>query len=97
MTTLMNQVTCSFCNIKTNETKLLAHIVSIIHSELCKYDKCTSAINFFDMIFDTIPKKVNFIVWKVNKHLISGDQILQRNYPKKVLIYSVVIQTIIQI
>ena len=62
MTTIMNQVTCSMCNTKTNETKWLDHIVSTNHLELCKNDKDKFAIKFFEMIFNTISKKVKYLI-----------------------------------
>ena len=36
MTTIMNQVTCSLCNMKTNELKGKEHLVSINHLEFVK-------------------------------------------------------------
>ena len=36
MTTLMNQVTCSLCNKKTDELQWNKHIISTDHLSLCK-------------------------------------------------------------
>ena len=51
MTTIMNQVTCSLCNMKTDELKWNGYLVSENHLELRKYDKVKTALNFFEMIF----------------------------------------------
>ena len=59
MTTIMNQVTCSLCNMKTDELKWKEqdHLVSTNHLELCKNAKKKIAINFFEMMYDACPKK----------------------------------------
>ena len=46
MTTIMNQVTCSLCNIKMDELEWMYHIVSENHLQLCENDKERIAIKF---------------------------------------------------
>ena len=57
MTTIMNQVTCSLCNIKSDELKWKEHLVSTNHLELCKNAKNKIAIIFFEKMYDACPKK----------------------------------------
>ena len=57
MTTIMNQVTCSLCIMKTDETNWKEHLVSTNHLQLCKNNKNKIAIKFFEMTFDANPKK----------------------------------------
>ena len=56
MTTIMNQVTCSLCNIKIDELKWMENFVYTNHLQLCKNDKDKIAINFFELIFNACPK-----------------------------------------
>ena len=57
MTTLMNQVTCSLCNIKIDELNWKEHLVFTNHLQLCENVKDKIAIKFFEMFFNTCPKK----------------------------------------
>ena len=57
MTTLMNQVTCSLCNMKIDELKWKEHLVSTNHLKLRKNAKNKIAINFFETMFNAYPKK----------------------------------------
>ena len=51
MTTIMKQVTCSLCKMKTDELEWNEHLVSENRLELCKYDKIKTELKFFEMIF----------------------------------------------
>ena len=51
MNTIVNRVTCSLCNMKTDVLKWNEHLVSTNHLELCKYDDNEIAINFFESLF----------------------------------------------
>ena len=53
----MNQVTCSLCNVKTNELQWEKHLISTDHLALCKRIKDKIAIKFFEMIFNACLKK----------------------------------------
>ena len=57
MTGLMSQVTCSLCNIKTDELQWNKHIISTDHLNRCKNIKHKIAIKFFEMIFSACLKK----------------------------------------
>ena len=67
MTTIMNQVTSSLCNIKTDEVKWKEHLVSTNHLQLCKNNKDKIAIKFFEMIFNACPKNSEIINLKNQK------------------------------
>ena len=71
MTTIMNQVTCSLCNIKTDELQWMDHLISSNHLQLFKNHKDKIAINFYEKIFSTnsqknqiYSEKKTFHVWK---------------------------------
>ena len=85
MTSKTNQLSCSLCNIKTDELEWAYHLVSTNHLQLCENDKDKIAIKFFEMIFETYSKK-NEIYNLKKKHTIFGNLILQQNYQKKNLI-----------
>ena len=53
----MNQVTCSLCDIKTDEPQWNNHLLSTNHLTLCKIDKDKIAIKFFEKIFNAYLKK----------------------------------------
>ena len=53
MTTIMNQVTCSLCVMKTDELQWKMHIISRNHLQRCKKEKDGIAIRFLEMIFRT--------------------------------------------
>ena len=53
MTTTMDQVTCSLCDMKIDESQWKEHIVSTNHLQLCKDYKDEVAIRFFELIFNT--------------------------------------------
>ena len=57
MTTIMNQVTCSLCNVKTNESQWKEHLISTDHLAFCKGIKDKIAIKFFEMIFNACLEK----------------------------------------
>ena len=52
MTTIMNQVTCSQCNIKVDEKKWGEHLISTDNLKICKDDKVELGKRFFDLVFD---------------------------------------------
>ena len=60
MTSIMNQVTCSLCNMKIDELKWNEHIVSRNHLRLCKNVKGKIAIKFFEMIFNACPRTAKY-------------------------------------
>ena len=57
MAALTNQVTCSLCNIKTDELQWKNHLISSDHLTRCKNNKDKIAIKFFEMIFSSCLKK----------------------------------------
>ena len=57
MTTIMDQVTCSLCDIKTDELQRNNHLNSTDHLNRCKNIKDKIAIKFFEMIFSACLKK----------------------------------------
>ena len=57
MTTTKNQVTCSLCNMETDELKWKEHLVSTNYLQLCKDNKDKIALKIFEMIFNVCPKK----------------------------------------
>ena len=84
ITTIMNLVTCSLCNKKTDELQLMHHLVSTNHLQLCK--KIKDKEESFSNWFFSHNLKENIYNLKLNKHLIFGSHILQQNYQKKTLI-----------
>ena len=67
MTSIMNQVTCSLCNMKIDELKWKEHLVSTNHLQFCKENKNKIAIKFFEMIFNSCPKKNKIYNLKIGK------------------------------
>ena len=67
MTTIMNQVSCSLCNMKIDELKWKEHLVSTNHLQLCKENKDKIAIKFFEMIFNACAKKNKIYNLKIEK------------------------------
>ena len=57
MTTFMNQVTCSLCNIKTDELQWKNHLISTDHLNHCKKIKDKIAIKFLETIFNACLKQ----------------------------------------
>ena len=57
MITILNQVTGSLCNTKTDEIKWMDHLVSTKHLEVCKNVEKKIAIGFSEMISNACPKK----------------------------------------
>ena len=57
MTSIMNQVTCSLCDMKMDESQWKEHLVSNNHFMLCKKNEDKIAIKFFGMIFNACLKK----------------------------------------
>ena len=82
MTTIMNQVTCSLCNIKMDELEWMYHIVSENHLQLCENDKERSAIKFFEMIFDTYSKQSEIYNLKIKKTLDFWQSYFATKLPK---------------
>ena len=96
MTTIMNQVTCSSCTLKTDELKWNEHVVSTNHSQLFENKEDKIAIKFFEMIFSTYSKISEIYNLKPGKTHDFWQNILQQSYQKENLIYYAVIQAIIQ-
>ena len=69
MTTIMNQVTCSLCNMRIGDLQLMKQLVSPNHLELCKYDTEKIAIKLFEMIFSTFSNKIEKYNLKIKKTL----------------------------
>ena len=57
MTSIRNQVTCSLCNIKTDELHKMYHLVSTNRLQLCENVKDKTALKFFEMNFSAYSKK----------------------------------------
>ena len=57
MTTIMNQVTCSLCNMKIDELNWNDHLMSTKHLQHCREVKDGIAIKFFEMVFNACHKK----------------------------------------
>ena len=53
MTTIMNQVTCSLCDIKITESQWNEHLISTEHLQNCKNKKGSIVARFFNIIFKT--------------------------------------------
>ena len=67
MTTILNQVTCSVCNTKTDETERNEHLVSTNHFELRKNLEDEIPIKSFERIFTACPKKSKIHNLKIEK------------------------------
>ena len=57
MTSIMIQVTCSLCNMKTDDIKWKQHVVSTLFLQLCKTPKKKLQKSFFEMSYNACPKK----------------------------------------
>ena len=73
MTTIMNQVTCSQCNIKVDEKKWGEHLIPTEHLEICKDDKVELGKSFFDLIFDTYHNRSEIYYLKNEKAQYSWE------------------------
>ena len=67
MSTIMNQVTYSLCNMKTDEIKWKEHLVSTNHLHICKHTKNKLAIKFIERISNASPKKSKIFIFRVEK------------------------------
>ena len=67
MTTILNQVTCSLCNMKTDELKCKEHLVSTKFLQLCKDNKDKIAIKPFEMVFNACPKQNKLYILESEK------------------------------
>ena len=52
----MSQVTCSLCNMRTDDLKRQSHIVSTNHSQKCGKNHSELTTKFFNMFFDITPE-----------------------------------------
>ena len=57
MTTIMNRVSCSLCDIKTNELQWNNHLIFTDRLTRCKNVKDKIAIKFFEKVFSACLKK----------------------------------------
>ena len=55
MTTIMNQVTCSLCDIKMDELEWMYHIVSENHLQLCEV--CKMSYSTSEPVYHNPPDK----------------------------------------
>ena len=53
MTSIMNQVTCSLCDVKIDESQWKEHLISTEHLQVCKDNKGSIVARFFNIIFKT--------------------------------------------
>ena len=61
MTTIMNQVTCSLCNIKIDAIKCKEHTSSTDHSIICRKVDGEIAVKSFKKVVNANPKKDFFL------------------------------------
>ena len=78
MTIIMNQVTCSLCNIETDELKGMK-----LNLLLGKNDRDNIAVKFFETIIRTYSKENEKHNLKIKKYLVSRRYIVQQNYQRK--------------
>ena len=83
MTTIMNQVTCSLCDIKVDEKKWDEHLCSEKHLKYCKDADYTIAIKFFEMIFEARPEKKKIFNLKNQKALDFWQSYFSTKLPKE--------------
>ena len=57
MTTILNQVTCSVCNMKLDDIKRKEHLISTNHLNLSENTNDKTAKKLFELIFNACPKK----------------------------------------
>ena len=62
MTTIMNQVTCSLCDIRIDELNWDDHLMSTEHSENCREVKDGIVANFFNIIFKKYHNRKVYII-----------------------------------
>ena len=94
MTTILNQVTCSLCNMKIDEIKRKEHLVSTNHLNLCKNNKDKIAIKFFEMIFNACAKKNRIYNLKNEKSHDFWQLHFSTKLPKENLVHYAVMQSI---
>ena len=83
MTTIMNQVSCSLCDIKINESKWGEHLISTEHLELCKRDKEELEERFFNLIFDTYHNRSEIYDLKKEKALYFWEGYFETKVPSE--------------
>ena len=83
MTSLMNQVTCSLCDIKVDEKKSGEHLVSIEHLKVCKEEKSIILVNFFGLSCDTYQNRKDIYNLKNEKALIFWEPYFATKLPKE--------------
>ena len=79
MTTIMNQVACSPCDIKIDEVEWMEHLVSTNPLQLCK----KNAIKFIKMIFNASPKESKLYDLKIEKTQDFCQLYFSTNYRRK--------------
>ena len=85
MTTIMNQVISTLCEIKIDESKWKENIMSTNHSQFCKEDKDEIAIRFFEMIFSTYHNRSEIYDLKNKKALDFWQSFFKTKVPKEKL------------
>ena len=85
MTILLNQVTCSLCNLKIDELKWKEHLVSTTHLNLSKNTNDNTAKKFFELIFNACLKKNKIKNLKIAKTCDFWKLYFSRKLPKEKL------------
>ena len=83
MTTIMNQVTCSLCDIKTDEFKWNEHLVSTKHLKRCKEEKSIIITKFFEISFNTYHERKATYNLKDEKTLDVWQPYFETQLPKE--------------
>ena len=67
MTTILNQVTCSVCNMKIDDIKRKEQLISTNHLNLSENTNDKIAKKLFELIFNACPKKNKINILKIAK------------------------------
>ena len=83
MTSIMNQVTCSLCDVKIDESQWKEHLISTDHLKRCKEEKGGITTKFFELIFNTYQSRKNIYNLKDEKTLDFWQSYFATKLPKE--------------
>ena len=81
----MNQVTCSLCTIKIDDSKWGEHLISTKHLKRCKEEKGIITAKFLEIIFNNYHSRKEIYNLKEEKTLDFWQSICETKLPKEKL------------
>ena len=83
MTTIMNQVTSSLCDIKIDDSKWGEHLISTKHLKRCKEGKGIITSKFLEIVFNTYHNRKEIYNLKDEKTLDFWQSYFETKLPKE--------------